>query len=153
MDQLLAQKILWGVLVLSFSYWVYQTVMYIIHIRKKVKDHVVKMKKLDDQKCKGPHSWVKFYLIDEEKHVCKDCCWCPDLEDYVKRSYVDGELRAIEFRKGLEEYTRTTMINICDEFSLSQDNLGLIKSKLDEIKKNYTLEYIEKNLEDYRKVQ
>lgn len=153
MMELFAKEVLLAILVFFFIFWGWQTIKFFINMKEQAAAHVAKIKKLDDQKCQGPHNWVKIFIIDNERHVCKDCCWCPDMEDYIKRPYLESELRTIEYREGLKKYRKEMMQEIADEYLLDIDVLNDINDKIKSIKKNYAIKYIEKNLKEGEKLQ
>jgi hypothetical protein len=106
------------------------------------------IKKLEAQKCKGPHSWLKMSIIGQEVHVCKDCCYSADIDGYVKREFVNAHIKEMEFMAALEEFTIKRKKEIAEKFNLKFSELEKISEEVVSIKKDFTIKWLEKSLKE-----
>ena len=119
-----------------------------LFVRKHAKNHKEQYKKLEENRCVGPHEWMNMAIMGEEDRVCKQCCWSQNNNGFVKKFFVDAEIRATEFKEGLSKYKTEQMKKIAADFELTALEVSLIDEKLQDITKDYTLKSIEKSLED-----
>lgn len=118
---------------------------------KQMRRSRARLKQLEENKCKGPHSWIEMHILSKDVHVCKECCYCPSLENYVKKSFVNAKLEEIKFDEELEKYKEEKIDQISTEHSLSYNETKELYKKLISIKKNFTVEYLDKKLEELKK--
>ena len=114
---------------------------------KRVRENA---KRLEAQKCKGPHSWIKMPILGQEIHVCKDCCFSADVDTYIKREFVEGYIKELEFRESLDEFANKRKTEIAEEYNMSKDELEELIFKIICIEKDFTLQWLEKSLKEMR---
>ncbi len=101
---------------------------------------------LEKNKCEGPHEWMKMDIMGQEDRVCKVCCWSQTHSTYVKRFYIDVELRAIEFDKGLGEYRFDKIKELSDELNVSITDILEIEKRIVKIREDYITVFTEESL-------
>jgi hypothetical protein len=114
---------------------------------KKLKE---RMKVLEENKCKGPHTWIQMSILGTNVHVCKECRWSAKLEAYVKESFVSARLEEIKFDDALEEYKKEALVNISEQHGLDIDATNKIYKQMISIKKDFVLGYLDKKLEEMK---
>ena len=107
-----------------------------------------KYDKLEEDKCKGPHSWVTIPVNGKNSRVCRDCCFSSEHQTFVQKWHLDGELGRIEFLKGLEEYKKVRMRELEKDYCLTSEKLQEITDAVCNIKKDYAIQNIEKRMEE-----
>jgi len=111
--------------------------------RKLKKEHTERYKELEENKCDGPHTWISMSILGKESHVCKDCCFCPDKEAFVKKEFVNAEVQRSKFDKELALFKEKRIKEIGKEVGLDEDKAKSIYMKFVSIQKDFTLDYIE----------
>ena len=106
------------------------------------------LEKLEAQRCEGPHSWVKMPILGQEIHVCKECCYSGDVDGYVKREFLNAHLKELEFKNALEEYSKKRKTEIAEKFRLFDFELEQLENEIYSIKKDFTVQWLEKSLEE-----
>lgn len=112
---------------------------------KKIKKE---MKELEKNKCKGAHNWFDMDVMGSKTVVCRDCYWSPKHEGFVKKIFVDAELKRIEFEKKLKAYEEKTLQSICQEYNIDENDMNKIYEKLLNIRKDFTIKQLEESLKD-----
>lgn len=118
---------------------------------KNIRRNKKNLERLEAQKCKGPHSWVKMPILGQEVRVCKECCYSADLDGYVKREFLNAHLRELEFKNALEEYSKKRKTEIAEKFRLFDFELEQLEDEIYSIKKDFTIQWLEKNLKEILK--
>lgn len=108
---------------------------------KLLKDHK-DYKEMEKNKCNGPHSWIQMDVMSKKTHVCKDCCWSPSHETFVRSIYVRMAIFEQEYEKYLEEELK----NMSQEHGISVEKIKEINAKLSKISADFSKSYIEKNV-------
>jgi hypothetical protein len=106
------------------------------------------IEELEENKCKGPHNWIDMYVQSEKTHVCKDCYWCPKHEKFIRKHFVDAEVHRITFQEGLDKYREEVLLEMVEYYGIDLDTLQKIEEELLSIKKDYTVEFIDKKLKE-----
>lgn len=118
---------------------------------KKKKDKIIKqIKELEDQKCKGPHSWMDMEILGEVTHVCKDCCFIPKHDTFVKRHFVDAQIKQNEYLKEAEEYRKKRMGEICEKYDIQESLAQSISDEVVSIKKDFALMKLDEALAELK---
>jgi hypothetical protein len=99
------------------------------YITTYIKD-VKRLKQLENQRCKGMHSWDTIITGSKTIKYCKDCYYTPDFDNYVKKESVDvfknleqdrEEFKAYESKRitaqALED-SLVKVLKISNEFSI-----------------------------------
>ena len=116
--------------------------------KKKIRD---KLKKLNENKCKGPHSWVNVPVSGEETHVCKDCYYTPKYDSFVDEQLFKAELDRRQFDKDLEEYKKERFRDVAEKFGLELIVIEGIYDEIIEIKKDFSIQYMDNFIKDLLK--
>jgi hypothetical protein len=112
---------------------------------KKIKKQ---MQELEENKCKGTHNWFDMDVMGSKTHICRDCYWSPKHEGFVKKIFVDAELKRIEFEEKLKKYQEEVLQSVCEEYKIDKDDMNKIYEKLINIKKDFTIKQLEESLKD-----
>lgn len=112
---------------------------------KKIKKEI---KELEKNKCKGTHNWFDMDVMGNKTVVCRDCYWSPKHEGYVKKVFVDAELKRIEFEEKLEKYQEEVLQSVCEEYKIEKDDMDRIYKKIISIRKDFTIKHLEESLKD-----
>jgi len=115
-------------------------IIYVGGYLKYRKEQIKIMEKLIKQECEGPHKWLSMSVGKDEVHVCETCHWCPKRNGFLKKQYLDAEMRAIQFRSELKKHTEEKL----KELELSQE----VYDKVINIKKDFVLKFLEERLEE-----
>jgi len=110
-------------------------------------------KKYEDKRCKGMHEWVDIGtdVKDKTTKTCSDCGWNPESNGFIKKEYLEAELSRIEFKKELKEFKEEKMKDICEKYNISLDQIEEISESIYGIKKEFTVNYIDKQIKNMRK--
>lgn len=111
-----------------------------------VKKQKARMKELEENKCKGPHSWIDMEVKGETTHVCKECCYSPKNEGFIRREFIDAHLQEIEYRKAMEKYKKDKLLAIAFEYKIDSGMVEDVYDKMVNIKKDFALEWLDKKL-------
>lgn len=118
--------------------------------RKLKKAEKQQLEELYEKKCKGPHKWFEMTVSGEKVHVCKECCWCPSRELFVKPHFVRAELKALIFEEKLNQFTKKRMIEISEKYGVSIEKATEIGEEVIGIKKDFTLKYLDEKLAEMK---
>lgn len=121
----------------------WQQIKYIKKIKQNRDD-------LEAQKCVGPHTWIKMPIMGQEVHVCKECCWSSSFQTYVKKEFVNAYLKEQEFKNALEEYSKKRKTEIAEKFRLFDFELEQLENEIYSIKKDFTIQWLEKSIEEMK---
>lgn len=120
-------------------------------LRKALKDSK-KIKKqieeLEKNKCKGPHKWININVENKNTHVCRECYWCPSYESYIKKVFVDAEIKKEKFEEDMESYKKQKLLEIQEKYGLKEEDVKDIYNKIINIKKDFTLKEMENFLKE-----
>jgi len=112
--------------------------------RKMKKELKARLKKLNENKCSGPHSWVDVPVNGENTHVCKDCYYTPKHDSFVDKAMFEAELSRINFDKNFEKYKTERFEEIAEKFALEQIVIEGIYDEVVGIKKEFSLKEMDK---------
>lgn len=139
---------IWGVLVFSLLFlMIFFTVRDYLRFRRITKRHKDHMANLEAKKCKGPHSWIDMEIMGEKTHVCKECCFTPKHDTFVKEHFVKAELEHIKYKKELEEYKSKRMAEICEKYNIEESRAQAISDEVVSIKKDFAIMKLDEALE------
>jgi hypothetical protein len=124
-----------------FSMAVYKNISFTIQQNKR-------FKKLQSNKCKGPHSWVNMSVDGTKTHVCRECFFSPKHDTFVKENFVKEAIHMEQFDLEYKEYFNKKIQEIAIFYNMPTDKLVEIGEKIIEIKKEFASEYIKKMIEE-----
>ena len=140
---------IWGILsLLIVILMAFFTIRDFIRFKKKRNQQVKQWKSLEDQKCKGPHSWMDMEIFGETTHVCKDCCFIPKHDTFVKRHFVDAQIKQNEYLKEAEEYRQKRMTEICEKYDIQEALAQSISDEVISIKKDFVIMKLDQALKE-----
>lgn len=113
--------------------------------RRKVKEFI----RMEENKCKGPHKWFEMEIEDQKTHVCRDCCWCPHHDSFIKEFYVKIAVFESDHEKHLEEGLK----KLSSEYEIDVEKLKEINSKITQISSDFSKAYLEERLESLKEKQ
>lgn len=130
-------------LILSVSilsvYTIKQLIKKYSETRKAVKEFI----RMEENKCKGPHKWFEMDIEGQKTHVCRECCWCPHHDSFIKEFYV----KIAVFEADHEAHLENGLKELSSEYQMDVEKLKEINSKITEISSNFSKAYLEKRLE------
>lgn len=109
------------------------------------------MKELRDNKCKGPHSWFRVTALGMELNVCKDCCYVPKYDTFLKREIVNAHLKQIELKEKWEGYKEEKYKEIASYYGLEPEYIEEIIHKVSSLKKDFYVDHLENVIEEMAK--
>lgn len=112
---------------------------------KRIKKEI---KELEENKCKGAHNWIEMNILGNKTHVCRDCYWSSKHEGFVKKVFVDAELKHMEFEEKLKKYQEEVLQSVCEEYEIEKDDMDKIYKKIISIRKDFTIKHLEESLKD-----
>lgn len=139
----------WGVLSLLLTFvMVFFTIRDYIRFKKIKNKHIEQMKNLEEQKCKGPHNWIDMTIDMEKTHVCQDCSFIPKHDTFVKRHFVDAQIKQNEYLKEAEEYRQKRMSEICEKYDIQESLAQSISDEVISIKKDFAIMKLDQALKE-----
>lgn len=114
---------------------------------KKQKDHY---KKLETNKCKGPHSWISMTVEGEKTHVCRQCCWSPKHENFVKDFFVKDAIYSEQFDAEYKKFFDEKIQEISTQYGISVETITQIEEKIYKIKQEFSVQYLKKMLDELK---
>jgi len=113
--------------------------------RAMKKEMRAQLKMYQDNKCKGPHSWVDVPVNGEKTHVCKDCYYTPKYDSFVDKVMFEAELSKMDFDKNFEKFKAERFEEIAEKFGIPET--GLVSEMYEElanIKKEFSIKEMDK---------
>lgn len=136
------------ILGMGTAYLVIRLVRAWIKAGKYAKQLKKERKELEDNKCKGAHNWIQMQIGLEKTHVCQDCCWSPKHESFIKKFYVNAEIESIKFEENLEKYKQKKIEELAAKYFMEADDLKIVAEEILKIKKDFTVEYLDKKIKE-----
>ena len=143
-------KIIDILLILISSYFIVYLIKVWIDNYNNLKKIKKELAKLEANKCKGFHNWIEIEIMGEKSNVCRDCCWSPKYDTFVKKFFVDSEIQRIDFNEGLERYKKNKIEELAAKYFMEVDDLHIVAEEILKIKKDFTIQHLEKKLEDMK---
>ena len=132
-----------ALLIIGTPIWLTIYLRWYFKQRKNRKHYKKRIAELEEQKCDGPHSWIYMPIDGDSVNVCKECCWSPTHEGYIKRLHVDAEIKAKDFNDECEKHLKEKL----EEYGVTQE----MYDKLVNIKKDFALAYIDERMKEIAK--
>jgi len=120
--------------------WLSLCIYELFKLRVVRKNTAKRLEELETQKCDGPHKWIFMPVDGETVNVCQRCYWSPVHEGYIKKFFVDAEIRQKQFKDELEKHVEEKL----KELNISKE----LYEKVINIKKDFALDYMEKTLKE-----
>lgn len=147
----MSETILVIVILVNLILFVYFAKVLYINIKSKIQINK-KIKDLEKNKCKGPHSWVNMEIEPGSKtHVCRTCYFSPKHDTFVKDVFVKDAVHAEQFEKDYKKYFDEKIQEISNTYNISVEEITQINEKVNKIKKDFSLEYLKKMIQDLDK--
>lgn len=112
------------------------------------RQQINRLKKLEENKCKGPHSWISMEVDGSQTHVCRDCYFSPKHDMFVKEYFVKEAVYSEQFDLDYKKYFDEKVQEIAQAYGISGDKIIEINDKVTHIKQEFSLQYLKKMLQE-----
>lgn len=146
-ERMLEVSIMFFLILVNVIGFVYFSVV-IYNNFKKNREQNKRLKKLESNKCQGPHSWINMNVDGSKTHVCRECFFSPKHDTFVKENFVKEAVYMEQFDLEYKEYFNKKIQEIAIFYNISTDKLVEIGEKIIEIKKDFASEYVKKMIEE-----
>lgn len=115
---------------------------------KSKRQQIERLKKLESNKCKGPHIWLTMSVEGSQTHVCRECYFAPKHDTFVKEYYVKEAIYTEQFNTDYKKYLDEKIQTMVEMYGISSEKIIEINEKISQIKKEFSLQYLKKMLEE-----
>lgn len=112
------------------------------------KEQINRFKKLEANKCKGPHTWISMEVDSSQTHVCRDCYFSPKHDTFVKEYYVKEAIYSEQFDLDYKKYFNEKVQEMVQVYGIPSDKIIEINEKVTQIKQEFSLQYLKKMLQE-----
>lgn len=141
-------SLLYVVLVLINAAGFFYFLRSFLKFRQKYKKANSHYKKLETNKCKGPHSWISIVVESEKTHVCRHCYWSPKHENFVKEVFVKDAIYSEQFDAEYKKYFDEKVQQLSVEYGMSAEKIAEIEGKVYKIKQDFSVQYLKKMMDE-----
>jgi hypothetical protein len=113
--------------------------------RRKIRQELREtLKKLKENKCKGPHNWVNAPVQSGETHVCKDCYYTPKYDSFVDKTMFETEMKMRKMDEELKVFKEQRLEEIAEKFGIPEPAIMTeMAEEIIGIKKEFTLKQMD----------
>lgn len=133
-----------GINLIAFVYFA----LIIYNNIKTKRQQIKRIKNLELNKCKGPHSWISMNIEGSQAHVCRDCYFSPKYDSFVKEIFVKEAVYKEQFDSDYKKYFDQKVQEIAAIHNLPLDQVADIGEKIIKIKQDFSLQYIKKIIDE-----
>jgi S-adenosylmethionine:tRNA-ribosyltransferase-isomerase (queuine synthetase) len=141
------EKIILFFLAGFFLYIFIDTIILFFKLMKVKKRNKQKMEELIKNKCKT-HKWITMKVEGKETHVCRECCFAPMHDSFVKEFYVKEAISKEKFEINYKKFLDEKIEELSKEYGIKPDIIKEIGEKVEKTKQEYSVVYLQQILKD-----
>lgn len=145
-ERMLEISIMFFLILVNVIGFVYFSVV-IYNNFKKNREQNKRLKKLESNKCQGPHSWINMTVEGSKTHVCRDCYFSPRHDSFVKEFFVKEAIYTEQFDLDYKKYIDEKIQEMAQNYEISKENIIEINDKLNQLRQEFSLQYLKKMIQ------
>jgi uncharacterized membrane protein YraQ (UPF0718 family) len=102
-----------------------------------------RLAELEEKKCKGAHKWITMKVEGQMTHVCRECCYAPVYEGFVKDFYVEQAIFEEKYQQNYKIFFDKKIEELSIEFKVDLETMKKIGEKIVNIKKDHSSVYLQ----------
>ena len=115
---------------------------------KLKRQQIKKLKELEANKCKGPHTWLTMTVKSSQTHVCRECYFSPTHDTFVKEYYVKEAIYTQQFEADYKKYLDEKVQEMALFYGIDGEEIIEINEKIVQIKQEFSLQYLKKMIQE-----
>ena len=147
LERMLEVSIMFFLILVNVVGFVYFSVVIYNNFRTK-REQARRLKKLESNKCQGPHSWINMSVDGSKTHVCRDCYFSPKHDTFVKEFFVKEAVYTEQFDLDYKKYLDEKAEEMVQKYGISKENIIEINNKINELKQEFSLNYFKKIIQE-----
>jgi len=146
-ERMLEVSIMFFLILVNVIGFVYFSVVIYNNFKTK-REQNKRLKKLESNKCQGPHSWVSVSVEGSKTHVCRHCYFSPKHDAFVKEFFVKEAIYTEQFDLDYKKYLDEKVQEMVQKYGISKENIIEINDKINELKQEFSLKYLKKMVQE-----